>query len=140
MYCQIKANYFIKWHYYHYHLWSLANKTTKYNCLWIIICLPFFSLCNIWDVMNFFNFIFSNSSFFITFIKIIIASRITNDLVDNFVFFLSSLLLGFYFTLGNLHALVLRLLEFANGIVLTFVMSSPNTKICFSRLLDMWGV
>jgi len=65
---------------------------------------------------------------------------IVDELVNNHLFFLLNFLLGFLCTLGNLHALVLRLLELADGVIPTFALSSPNIGVCLSRLLGTQGV
>jgi len=71
--------------------------------------------------------------------EILMAYVITDELVNNHLFSLFNFLLGFLCTLGNLHALVLRLLELADGVVPTFALSSPNIGICHLRLLGTQG-
>jgi hypothetical protein len=98
------------------------------NCNWpcIIICFQLFSFCNIWGVMNFVISIFKNSISFTT-CEILMAYVITDELVNNHLFFLFNFLLGFLCTLGNLHALVLRLLKLADGVIPTFALCHPQT-------------
>jgi hypothetical protein len=103
-----------------------TNQTINYNWPCIIFCFPFSSLCNIWDVMNFVISIFYNSISFTTYVKLLMASIIVNEPMNNRLFFISNFLLGFLYTPGNLHALVLGLSKLVDGVVPTFALSSPN--------------
>jgi len=117
-----------------------ANQTTNYNWPCIIFCFEFFSLCDIWDVMNFVISIFYDSISFTTCVKLLMASTIVNEPINNRLFFISSFLLGFLYTLGNLLALVLGLSKLTYGVVPTYALSSSNTWICFLGLLNIRGV
>ncbi len=119
---------------------TFINKATNYNWPCIIIYFPSSSLCNIWDVINFFISIFFFQISFTTCVKLLMASIIVDEPMDNHLFFLFNFLLGFPCTLCNLHAQVLGLSKLTNGVVLTFALSSPNTKVCFSWLLSIQGV
>jgi hypothetical protein len=66
------------------------------------------------------------------------AFAIANEHVDNHLFFFSSFLLGFLYTLCNLHALVLQLLELIDEVVVPiFALSSLNTRIYLLKLLGI---
>lgn len=117
--------------------WFTHSVLSSWPC--IIICLPFSSFCNIWNVMNFFISIFSFQSPS-PIVKLVMASTITNEPLHNLLFFLSNFFLGFPCTLSNLNALVLWLSKLVHGAILTFVLSSPNTKLYLLGLLGIWGI
>ncbi len=81
--------------------------------------------------MNFVISIFFNSISFNISVKLLMAFAIANELVDNRLFFLFSFLFSFLYTPSNLHALVLKLLKLADGVIPTFALSSPNIGVCF---------
>jgi hypothetical protein len=109
---------------------TFTNKVTNYNWHCIIICLPFssFATFEMWWILSSPFFLIQSLSPCMC-VKLLMAFAIVKEPMDNYLFFLSSFLLGFPCTWSNLHALVLELSKLRNWVVPTLIVIPKHRSL-----------